>query len=280
MIFFFRGFLFLGIYNLTSLVGYSYPVTTTLAFNLALASSLWAINVIFLGLKLLCISSFLPSNSPWYLVPFLSFVEIIRVIVRPLTLCFRLLANIRAGHILLSLICGLPFFFWLFRGVLFGLLELIVAIIQSFVFFILVGVYFEERINHSGNSLKNVALKKLKNYELEKLILIRLLTLFFTIFLKWTKTLLVIILMEGFTALILSLRFSFVGGIFFPYFILFIFCEWGINYFIFSLHFSTLMWSHKEKISSLNSNKNFGLLFLLPVYLFDLIFNSGWVKIS
>lgn len=145
---FFSGFLCLALLNLISMVCYSYPVTTTLSFNLRVALLLWIIRVLFLVNKKNNFASLLPGNSPWYLSSFLSVVEAVSLLVRPVTLCFRLLANLRAGHILLSLICKLPLFTWLLRGVLFGLLELLVAIVQSFVFLILVRVYLEERFSH------------------------------------------------------------------------------------------------------------------------------------
>jgi len=138
----------LALLNLLRLVCYSFPVTTTLSFNLAAALSLWLARVIIFLVKPLSASSLLPANTPWYLIPFLSLVEIIRIIVRPITLCFRLLANISAGHIMLSLICKIPLIGTLSVGVLFGILEIIVSLVQAFVFFILITVYLEESLSH------------------------------------------------------------------------------------------------------------------------------------
>ncbi len=144
---FFGSFLSLALLNLISLVAYSYPVTTTLAFNLSAALSLWLASILLFVVKQSYISSLLPTNSPWYLVPFLSLVELIRFTVRPITLCFRLLANISAGHIMLSLMCKLPIGSWIL-GVSFGLLELMVSLVQAFVFLILITVYIEEALRH------------------------------------------------------------------------------------------------------------------------------------
>lgn len=140
-------FSYLGILNLFSLMIFSYPVTTTLSFNLSMAFFLWITRILILSLKKSNIRSLVPSNSPWYLSPFLSLIELVRISVRPITLCFRLLANIRAGHILLSLICKIPYLLWLL-GSLFGLLELMVSVVQSFVFLILIRVYLRESISH------------------------------------------------------------------------------------------------------------------------------------
>lgn len=160
-VFYFSLFLILGLLNLISLVAFSFPVTTTLAFNFRVAFILWFFRILLLVVKTNNVSLLVPRNSPWYLIMFLRLVEIVRIIVRPITLCFRLLANIRAGHILLSLIRKLPINSWLL-GTLFGLLELIVALVQAFVFLILVRVYYEEAIRHSLDSFRNITLKKLK----------------------------------------------------------------------------------------------------------------------
>lgn len=133
--------------NLTRICVYRYPITTTLRFNLRAAVFLWLRSIIIVLTKTNSISSLLPLNSPWYLVPFLIIIELVRTRVRPITLCFRLLANIRAGHILLSLICKLSSITWLF-GALFGIMELMVSMVQAFVFLILIRVYLDERASH------------------------------------------------------------------------------------------------------------------------------------
>jgi len=142
-----RGFLILALSNLLSLVCYRYPLTTTLGFNLSMALSLWLTGILFTLVKGLSLASLLPRNSPWYLIPFLCLVEVVRIVVRPITLCFRLLANIRAGHILLTLICKIRTGLWTL-GILFGILELMVSLVQAFVFLILVTVYLEEAFRH------------------------------------------------------------------------------------------------------------------------------------
>lgn len=145
-IFFVSLFLGLRILNLTSIVIYRYPVTTTLRFNLRAALSSWVSGVILQSIKSEVFSAILPQNSPWYLVPFLCLVEVVSILVRPITLCFRLLANMVAGHVLITLICKIEVVWAL--GSVFGVLELAVAIVQAFVFSILISVYFEEAISH------------------------------------------------------------------------------------------------------------------------------------
>jgi len=141
------GFMLLALLNLLSLVCYSFPITTTLRFNLRMALWFWVSSVVLLLVKMRFCSTVLPVGSPWYLIPFLRLVELVSIGVRPVTLCFRLLANIRAGHILLSLITKIRIGMWLL-GALFGLLELIVSLVQGFVFLILSNVYVEEALTH------------------------------------------------------------------------------------------------------------------------------------
>jgi F-type H+-transporting ATPase subunit a len=51
-------------------------------------------------------AKFLPEGAPSFLNPFLSVVEFISILVRPLTLSIRLVANINAGHLVLILCRG------------------------------------------------------------------------------------------------------------------------------------------------------------------------------
>lgn len=143
---FFGLFLLICFLNLSSLVIFSYPVRTTLRFNLRISLTLWLLTIMLYFRKYKIRSTVLPINSPWYLVPFLRVVEAVSILVRPVTLAFRLLANMRAGHILLTLITKISVGWVL--GSIFMLLEFIVCMVQAFVLVILIGVYLEERFSH------------------------------------------------------------------------------------------------------------------------------------
>jgi len=138
-------FLALSFLNLFSLNVYSFPVTTTLRFNLRIAIACWILSILIGLTKIYFYSSILSSNTPWYLIPFLIIIELVRISVRPITLSFRLLANIAAGHILLNLIYKISV--WIL-GRIFGRLELIVAIVQAYVFSLLISVYIQESLSH------------------------------------------------------------------------------------------------------------------------------------
>ncbi|MGB7406338.1 MAG: F0F1 ATP synthase subunit A, partial [Pacificimonas sp.] len=105
-------------------------------------------------------SFFLPPGTPWYLMPLIIPIEIISFLSRPITLSVRLFANMTAGHILLKIFAGFVVSLgvaggiWTVVGVLpFAMnvalyaLELIVAVVQAYVFALLTTVYLNDSIN-------------------------------------------------------------------------------------------------------------------------------------
>ena len=107
---------------------------------------IWALNRIFSLL-----SHFLPMGIEGLLKGFIPVLEIIGVLIRPLTLAIRLATNIRCGHVVL-----LIFRFFAFnvanylvisiRVLLFGLyfIEFLVCAIQAYVFWRLIYIYIIE----------------------------------------------------------------------------------------------------------------------------------------
>jgi F-type H+-transporting ATPase subunit a len=99
-----------------------------------------------------------PPNVPWYLYILVTPIEFLSTfILRPITLFIRLLMNLVAGHILLVLcFSATQFFFFsaggfyalfgagtLAFGFVFTLFELLVAILQAYVFTYLTAVYIQ-----------------------------------------------------------------------------------------------------------------------------------------
>lgn len=91
-----------------------------------------------------------PFGAPLALSWFLRIVEVISLCLRPITLSVRLAANMRAGHVVLGLIGG-SMSLSLVRagtlipvGVAYLLFELMVCVIQGFVFYLLSALYFDE----------------------------------------------------------------------------------------------------------------------------------------
>lgn len=91
-----------------------------------------------------------PAGTPGALAPFMVLIELLRGLIRPITLSVRLAANIVAGHLLLTLIRGqaispLVVVVILSLGLMF-LLEMGVRVIQAYVFRVL-GVLYHSEIN-------------------------------------------------------------------------------------------------------------------------------------
>lgn len=92
---------------------------------------------------------------PWWIMPLVYFLEIVTAIVRPFTLAVRLFANMIAGHIVLAVVIGLIFIFKNYEAaiaVLLGnlalsLLELLVALIQAYIFTLLSTLYISFSIS-------------------------------------------------------------------------------------------------------------------------------------
>lgn len=91
-----------------------------------------------------------PRGAPLVLLPFLVVVESIRILIRPLTLTVRLVANISAGHIVLGLLANvnsglsaiLPL--WLGLTVAYTVFEFFVSAIQAYIFTLLITLYRAE----------------------------------------------------------------------------------------------------------------------------------------
>jgi len=82
---------------------------------------------------------------------FIVFIELVRNIIRPITLCVRLTANLIAGHLLITLLGNalinlsfVSFLFSFFIPLLLTILETAVAFIQAYVFITLVTLYTTE----------------------------------------------------------------------------------------------------------------------------------------
>lgn len=98
----------------------------------------------------------LPEGTPTLLIPVLIIIETISLFIRPLALGVRLTANLTAGHLLIGLISTaavvllpiMPTVAILTTTILFllTLLEVAVAMIQAYVFVLLLSLYLQENI--------------------------------------------------------------------------------------------------------------------------------------
>lgn len=97
------------------------------------------------------LSHLVPQGTPAALMIFIVVIELVSNIIRPITLCVRLTANLIAGHLLMSLlgnalasigtlisIAALPI------PLILTILESAVAFIQAYVFMTLITLYTTE----------------------------------------------------------------------------------------------------------------------------------------
>nr|YP_009170533.1 ATP synthase F0 subunit 6 [Lonchura punctulata]ALF04018.1 ATP synthase F0 subunit 6 [Lonchura punctulata] len=149
---------FLLLINLLGLLPYTFTPTTQLSMNLALAFPLWLATLL-TGLRnqpSASLGHLLPEGTPTPLIPALILIETTSLLIRPLALGVRLTANLTAGHLLIQLISTatvtlfttMPAVSLLTLLVLFLLtiLEVAVAMIQAYVFVLLLSLYLQENI--------------------------------------------------------------------------------------------------------------------------------------
>jgi len=147
------SFLILGIINVAGLLPYVFTSSAHLSFTLSMALPLW-IGVISRSIVFdlrAFLAHLVPLGTPIVLIPLIVLIEIVRNIIRPITLSVRLAANIVAGHLLITLVTsGLPgsrliiLIVILIPLIALFVLETAVALIQSYVFITLSSLYIGE----------------------------------------------------------------------------------------------------------------------------------------
>lgn len=98
-------FIIIIIINLLGLLPYVFRISRHLVITLSLGIPIWISLIIssFSYNTWTATAQLLPGGAPNWLNPFLVLVETLRTLVRPITLSFRLAANITAGHVVLGL---------------------------------------------------------------------------------------------------------------------------------------------------------------------------------
>jgi F-type H+-transporting ATPase subunit a len=159
--FVFTLFMFILIMNMMGLVPYSFTVTSHIVITVMLSLLVFLTVIVYgfwkNGLRFLKL--FVPSGIPIYILPLVSFIEVMSFLSRPVSHSVRLFANMLAGHITLKVFGGfvtmlgaLGFLGWLGALVPLGFtvaltaLELLVAFLQAYVFAILTCIYLNDAI--------------------------------------------------------------------------------------------------------------------------------------
>nr|YP_009244930.1 ATP synthase F0 subunit 6 [Metaphire guillelmi]AMO27054.1 ATP synthase F0 subunit 6 [Metaphire guillelmi] len=149
-------FIILIMINLMGMIPYTFSTSSHLIFTLSLGLPMWLSFIMsssFYSPKK-TIAHLLPDGAPDWLNPFLVIIETTSIVVRPLTLSFRLAANMSAGHIVLSLVgiyCASAWFTSMFGTSMlilttlgYVLFEFAICLIQAYIFCLLLSLYSDD----------------------------------------------------------------------------------------------------------------------------------------
>lgn len=154
-------FIILIFVNLIGIIPYSFRISTHLLFTLSLGLPLWLSIILsrIIYRKKQFIGKLLPDGAPDWLNPFLVLIETVRISVRPLTLSFRLGANIRAGHIVLSLLGNYlaialtlsltNTLILIIISIAYILFEFAICLIQAYIFCLLLSLYTDDHTSYT-----------------------------------------------------------------------------------------------------------------------------------
>ena len=151
----FTLFAFILFGNLLGMLPYSFTFTSHIIVTFVLAMFIFLfitlIGIFMHGFKFFGL--FVPKGVPMLMLPLMIPIEIISYLSRPISLSVRLFANMMAGHTMLKIFAGFVFSLGIFGiaplivDVALTALEVLIAILQAYVFTILTCIYLNESIN-------------------------------------------------------------------------------------------------------------------------------------
>jgi F-type H+-transporting ATPase subunit a len=163
--FVFTIFMFVLTLNLFGIIPYAFTVTSQIIVTASLALMVF-FTVIGVGIAkhgFRFLKLFVPSGIPIYILPLVTFIEVLSFLSRPVSHSVRLFANMLAGHITLqvfagfvTMLGGIGLLGWLGATIPLGLtvaliaLEVLVAFLQAYVFTILTCIYLNDAL-HPGH---------------------------------------------------------------------------------------------------------------------------------
>ena len=152
-------FIFIAMLNILGLFPYVFVPTAQIVITMGLSVSIIIAVTLkgFLTFKLNFLSILMPGGVPLVLAPFLVVIETASYLIKAISLGVRLAANISAGHLLFAILSGFAFnmlsngmlilsFIPMLIMVFITLLEIMVAVIQAYVFCLLTTIYLGDTI--------------------------------------------------------------------------------------------------------------------------------------
>jgi F-type H+-transporting ATPase subunit a len=151
----FTIFIFVLFGNLLGLIPYSFTFTGQIIVTFALALFVFAFVTLlaFIRHGIGFFKFFFPPGAPLVMAPLLIPIEIISYLTRPVSLSLRLFANMLAGHTMLAVFAGFTVALGLFGflplafNVALLALEVVINLLQAYVFAILTCLYLSDAIH-------------------------------------------------------------------------------------------------------------------------------------
>ena len=151
----FSVFIFVLFCNLLGLIPGAFTATSHISVTFALAVAMFVVLNIYgimrHGLKFFTL--FLPHGTPIFFAPLIVVIELFSYLVRPVSLSIRLAANMIAGHTMLKVVAGFVPKLGVFGALPVAFLvaltgfELFVAVLQAYIFSLLLCVYLNDAVN-------------------------------------------------------------------------------------------------------------------------------------
>nr|QIT06483.1 ATP synthase F0 subunit 6 [Lipothrix lubbocki] len=143
--------------NFMGLLPYIFTSSSHLSFTLTLALPFWLLLILYSWVNSLktSLAHLVPQGTPFALMMFMVMIESTSQVIRPITLAVRLMANMIAGHLLMTLVGNMASVTFManFIGVMgtfimLSILEIAVSMIQAYVFTVLLALYTNEAKDH------------------------------------------------------------------------------------------------------------------------------------
>nr|YP_010249641.1 ATP synthase F0 subunit 6 [Taeniothrips tigris]QTT60738.1 ATP synthase F0 subunit 6 [Taeniothrips tigris] len=150
---FISAFLLIMICNMMGLMPNIFTSTSHISLNMMISMPMWTGFMIFGWMKFTnkMFAHLVPNGTPTLLINFMVIIEMISNSIRPMTLSIRLMANMVSGHLLLTLMGNmisnstyLVCILMILVQMVLTVLEMGVALIQAYVFCMLLTLYSDE----------------------------------------------------------------------------------------------------------------------------------------
>ncbi len=153
--FIFSLFMFILMGNLLGMIPYGFTFTSHIivTFGLAMVAFGTATLVGFVRHGVSYLMLFVPKGAPLYMLPLIVPIEILSYLSRPISLSVRLFANMMAGHTMLKVFAGFTVALGIFGvaplavNTVLTAFEILVAVLQAYVFTILTCIYLHDAIH-------------------------------------------------------------------------------------------------------------------------------------